>query len=49
MGHFRAAMTRQNYEDYLAHGTSQRMDKSGKTTEKELQQAADLLDGLLKF
>ena len=42
-------MTRQNYEDYLAHGTSQRMDKSGRTTEKELQQAADLLDGLLKF
>ena len=49
LGHFRAAMTRQNYEDYLAHGTSQRMDKSGRTTEKELQQAADLLDGLLKF
>ena len=49
LGHFRAAMTRQNYEDYLASGTSQRMDKSGETTEKELQQAADLLDGLLKF
>lgn len=49
LGHFRAAMTRQNYEDYLARKTSQRMDKSGKTTEKELQQAADLLDGLLKF
>ena len=49
LGHFRAAMTRQNYEDYLTYGTSQRMDKSGKTTEKELQQAADLLDGLLKF
>ena len=49
LGHFRAAMTRQNYENYLPHGTSQRMDKSGKTTEKELQQAADLLDGLLKF
>ena len=49
LGHFRAAMTRQNYEDYLVHGTSQRMDKSGETTEKELQQAADLLDGLLKF
>ena len=42
-------LTRQNYEDYLASGTSQRMDKSGETTEKELQQAADLLDGLLKF
>ena len=49
LGHFRAAMTRQNYEDYLASGTSQRMDKSGKTTEKDLQQAADMLDGLLKF
>ena len=49
LGHFRAAMTRQNYEDYLAPETSQRMDKSGKTKEKELQQAADLLDGLLKF
>lgn len=49
LGHFRAAMTRQNYEDYLASGTSQRMDKSGRTTEKDLQQAADLLDGLLKF
>ena len=49
LGHFRAAMTRQNSEDDLASGTSQRMDKSGETTEKELQQAADLLDGLLKF
>ena len=49
LGHFRAAMTRQNYEDYLTHETSKRMDKSGETTEKELQQAADLLDGLLKF
>ena len=49
LGHFRAAMTWQNYEDYLTHETSKRMDESGKTTEKELQQAADLLDGLLKF
>lgn len=49
LGHFRAAMTRQNYEDYLTHETSKRMDESGKATEKELQQAADLLDGLLKF
>lgn len=49
LGHFRAAMTWQNYEDYMTHETSKRMDESGKTTEKELQQAADLLDGLLKF
>ena len=49
LGHFRAAMTRQNYEDYLTHETSKRMDESGKATEKDLQQAADLLDGLLKF
>mgnify|MGYP005809850679 CR=1 FL=1 len=49
LGHFRAAMTRQNYEDYLVRETSQRTDKPSKTTEKELQQAADLLDGLLKF
>lgn len=49
LGHFRAAMTRQNYEAYLTQEPVQRMEQSDQTTENELRQAADLLENLLEF
>lgn len=49
LGHFRAAMTWQNYEAYLTQETVQRMEQSDQTTENELRQAADLLENLLEF
>ena len=49
LGHFRAAMTRQNYEAYLTCETDQQMEQPDQTTENELRQAADLLGGVLKF
>lgn len=49
LGHFRAAMTRQNYEAYLTQEVVQQMEQSDQTTEKELRQAADLLENLLEF
>lgn len=42
-------MTRQNYEAYLTQETVQQMEQSDQTTEKELRQAADLLENLLEF
>ena len=49
LGHFRATMTRQNYETYLTQKTAQQMEQSDQTTENELRQAADLLENLLEF
>ena len=49
LGHFRAAMTRQNYEAYLTQESVQQMEQSDQTTENELRQAADLLENLLEF
>ena len=49
LGHFQSAMTRQNYEAYLTQETVQQMEQSDQTTEKELRQAADLLENLLEF
>ena len=49
LGHFRATMTRQNYEAYLTQETAHQMEQSDKTTAKELRQAADLLENLLEF
>ena len=49
LGHFGAEMTRQNYEAYLTQETVQQMEQSDQTTEKELRQAADLLENLLEF
>ena len=49
LGHFRAAMTRQNYEAYLTQGNIQQMEQSDQTTENELRQVADLLENLLEF
>ena len=49
LGHFRATMTWQNYEVYLTQETVQQMKQPNQTTEKELRQAADLLENLLEF
>ena len=49
LGHFRAAMTRQNYEAYLTRETAQQMEQSDQTTAEALRQAADLLENLLEF
>ncbi len=49
LGHFRAAMTWQNYEVYLTQENIQQMEQSDQTTENELRQAADLLENLLEF
>ena len=49
LGHFGAEMTRQNYEAYLTQETVQQMEQSDQTTEKELRQAAGLLENLLEF
>ena len=49
LGHFRAAMTRQNYEAYLTQEPVQQMEQPDQTTEEELRQAADLLENLLEF
>lgn len=49
LGHFRAAMTRQNYETYLTQKTAQQMEQPDQTTKNELRQAADLLENLLEF
>ena len=49
LGHFRAVMTRQNYEDYLASPVTKSENKTSEASQEKLRQAADLLDGLLKF
>ena len=49
MGHFRASMTRQNYEAYLTQAAVQQMEQFDQTTSEELRQAADLLENLLEF
>ena len=48
-GHFRAAMTRQNYETYLTQKTAQQMEQPDQTTKNELRQATGLLENLLEF
>ena len=42
-------MTRQNYEAYLTQETVQQMEQSDQTTEKELRQAADQIERILKY
>ena len=49
LGHFRAAMTRQNYEAYLTQEVGQQMGQSDQTTENELRQAADQIERILKY
>ena len=49
LGHFRAAMTWQNYALYLARPTAKDENKPTEVSQEELRQAADILNNLLKF
>ena len=49
LGHYRPAITRQNYEPYLQHKVQKDEDMPKEATQSELQQAANILDNLLKF
>lgn len=47
--HYRPAITRQNYEPYLPRTAKKDEEMPDKATQSELQQAANILDSLLKF
>ena len=49
LGHYRPAITRQNYEPYLPSTAKKNEDMPNETTQDERQQAANILDSLLKF
>ena len=49
LGHYRPSITRQNYEPYLQHKAQKDEDMQNEATQSELQQAANILDNLLKF
>lgn len=49
LGHYRPSITRQNYEPYLPHKAKKEADIPKEATQRELQQAANVLDALLKF
>ena len=49
LGHYRPSITRQNYEPYLPHKVQKDEDIPNEATQGELQQAANVLDTLLKF
>ena len=49
LGHYRPAITRQNSEPYLPHKVQKDEDIPNEATQSELQQAANILDNLLKF
>ena len=49
LGHYRPSITRQNYEPYLPHKVQKDEDVPNEATQGELQQAANILDSLLKF
>ena len=49
LGHYRPSITRQNYEPYLPHKVQKDEDIPNEATQSELQQAANVLDTLLKF
>ena len=49
LGHYRPTITRQNYEPYLQHKAKKEADIPKEATQRELQQAANVLDALLKF
>ena len=49
LGHYRPTITRQNYEPYLPHKVQKDEDMPNEATQHELQQAANILDNLLKF
>ena len=49
LGHFRIAMTRQNYAPYLAHTAAKSESKPNEASTEDLREAANILDNLLKF
>lgn len=49
LGHYRPTITRQNYEPYLLYTAKKDEDIPNEATKGELQQAANVLDTLLKF
>ena len=49
LGHFRTAMTRQNYAPYLAHTAAKSESKPNEASTADLRKAANILDNLLKF
>lgn len=49
LGHYRLTITRQNYEPYLPRTAKKDEEMPDKATQSELQQAANILDSLLKF
>ena len=49
LGHYRPTITRQNYEPYLPSTAKKDEDMPKEATQSELQQAANILDTLLKF
>lgn len=49
LGHYRPTITRQNYEPYLPHKVQKDEEMPNEATRDELQQAANILDSLLKF
>lgn len=49
LGHYRPTITRQNYEPYLPRTAKKDEEMPDKATQSELQQAANILDNLLKF
>ena len=49
LGHFRTAMTLQNYAPYLAHIAAKGENKPNETSTEDLREAANILDNLLKF
>ena len=49
LGHFRTAMTRQNYAPYLAHTAAKGENKPNEASTEDLREASNILDNLLKF
>ena len=49
LGHFRTAMTLQNYAPYLAHTVAKSENKPNEASTEDLREAANILDNLLKF
>ena len=49
LGHFRTAMTRQNYTPYLARVAAKGENKPNEASTEDLREAANILDNLLKF
>lgn len=49
LGHYRPSITRQNYEPYLLSTAKKDENMPKEATQRELQQAANALDNLLKF